>query len=165
MLLVSLPKVTFNVYSTGIDHRRVDILVVYGCTAWGVERKGGRASSLHRTRVPLVATVHDWEPHKAGSECGISEELLTALMTEATEWRSVQDGQRILTTTPSVLGGCRAQVYRAAGATQWYTAVIVGVNEHTGPSIRYPIPTQEAGNALVTLDNVIKNVFELLQDL
>lgn len=47
----------------------------------------------------------------------------------------MQDGQRILTTTPSVLGGCRAQVYRVLGATQWYTAVIVGVNEHTGVSI------------------------------
>ncbi|XP_059049964.1 lysine-specific demethylase 3B isoform X2 [Achroia grisella] len=74
----------------------------------------------------------EWDPRIAGSEVGVDEVTLTALSTEASEWRTTQDGQRILTTTPSVLGGCRAQVYRAAGATQWYTAVIVGVNEHTG---------------------------------
>lgn len=62
-------------------------------------------------------------------------ETIAALAAQAAEWKNVQDGQRILTTTPSVLGGCRAQVYRAGGATQWYTAVIVGVNEHTGVSI------------------------------
>lgn len=71
----------------------------------------------------------------AGSEAGIDAELLASLKTAAAAWRSLQDGQRILTTTPSVLGGCRAQVYRVAGATQWYTAVIVGVNEHTGVSV------------------------------
>ncbi|CAH0752818.1 unnamed protein product [Diatraea saccharalis] len=71
----------------------------------------------------------DWDPRLVGLDAGVD---LTALCNEATEWRSTQDGQRILTTTPSVLGGCRAQVYRVAGATQWYTAVIVGVNEHTG---------------------------------
>lgn len=71
----------------------------------------------------------------AGLETGIDAATLTALSTEAAEWRTMQDGQRILTTTPSVLGGCRAQVYRVAGATQWYTAVIVGVNEHTGVGI------------------------------
>lgn len=60
---------------------------------------------------------------------------LAALAAEAADWRTQQDGQRILTNTPTVLGGCRAQVYRVAGATQWYTAVIVGINEHTGVSI------------------------------
>ncbi|KAJ2951031.1 hypothetical protein O0L34_g5405 [Tuta absoluta] len=74
----------------------------------------------------------DWDAQLAGSDAGVDVATLTALSAEAAEWRSIQDGQRILTTTPSVLGGCRAQVYRAAGATQWYTAVIVGVNEHTG---------------------------------
>ncbi|XP_013192527.2 lysine-specific demethylase 3B isoform X1 [Amyelois transitella] len=74
----------------------------------------------------------EWDGRLAGADAGADPATLTALSTEAGEWRSVQDGQRILTTTPSVLGGCRAQVYRAAGATQWYTAVIVGVNEHTG---------------------------------
>ncbi|XP_061714231.1 lysine-specific demethylase 3A-like isoform X1 [Cydia pomonella] len=74
----------------------------------------------------------EWDAKLAGADAGTDPEVLTALATEAAEWRSVQDGQRILTTTPSVLGGCRAQVYRAAGTTQWYTAVIVGVNEHTG---------------------------------
>ncbi|XP_037875429.1 probable JmjC domain-containing histone demethylation protein 2C isoform X2 [Bombyx mori] len=73
-----------------------------------------------------------WDAHLAGSESGVESVTLSALSAEASEWRTSQDGQRILTTTPSVLGGCRAQVYRAAGATQWYTAVIVGVNEHTG---------------------------------
>ncbi|CAG5028735.1 unnamed protein product [Parnassius apollo] len=74
----------------------------------------------------------EWDERLAGSEAGISADMLSSLSAEATEWRTMQDGQRILTSTPSVLGGCRAQVYRAAGATQWYTAVIVGVNEHTG---------------------------------
>ncbi|PZC86763.1 hypothetical protein B5X24_HaOG201622 [Helicoverpa armigera] len=74
----------------------------------------------------------EWDPRQAGSEAGLDSTVLSALASEAAEWRTIQDGQRILTTTPSVLGGCRAQVYRSAGATQWYTAVIVGVNEHTG---------------------------------
>ncbi|XP_013133318.1 PREDICTED: probable JmjC domain-containing histone demethylation protein 2C [Papilio polytes] len=74
----------------------------------------------------------DWDARLAGSEAGVGTDLLSSLCAESAEWRSVQDGQRILTSTPSVLGGCRAQVYRVAGATQWYTAVIVGVNEHTG---------------------------------
>ncbi|XP_050348552.1 lysine-specific demethylase 3B-like isoform X2 [Nymphalis io] len=74
----------------------------------------------------------DWDASVAGSEAGLESATLLALAAEAAEWRTTQDGQRILTTTPSVLGGCRAQVYRVAGATQWYTAVIVGVNEHTG---------------------------------
>ncbi|CAH2234135.1 jg5836 [Pararge aegeria aegeria] len=74
----------------------------------------------------------EWDPCLAGSEAGVDSPTLSALTAEAAEWRTIQDGQRILTTTPSVLGGCRAQVYRVAGATQWYTAVIVGVNEHTG---------------------------------
>jgi len=43
----------------------------------------------------------------------------------------MQDGQRILLTTPSVLVGFRVEVYRAEGTTQWYTAVIVGYNEST----------------------------------
>ncbi|XP_046625209.1 probable JmjC domain-containing histone demethylation protein 2C isoform X2 [Neodiprion virginianus] len=46
-------------------------------------------------------------------------------------WAEMQDGQRILLTTPSVLVGFRVEVYRAEGTTQWYTAVIVGYNEAT----------------------------------
>ncbi|XP_015112860.1 probable JmjC domain-containing histone demethylation protein 2C isoform X3 [Diachasma alloeum] len=46
-------------------------------------------------------------------------------------WAEMQDGQRILLTTPSVLVGFRVEVYRAEGTTQWYTAVIVGYNEST----------------------------------
>lgn len=79
----------------------------------------------------------EWDGHLAGAEGGVDPATLSALSVEASEWRTTQDGQRILTTTPTVLGGCRAQVYRAAGATQWYTAVIVGVNEHTGVSIAF----------------------------
>lgn len=82
----------------------------------------------------LILNSQDWDARLAGSDSGLDAALLSALSAEASEWRTIQDGQRILTTTPSVLGGCRAQVYRAAGATQWYTAVIVGVNEHTGVS-------------------------------
>ncbi|KAF9816427.1 hypothetical protein SFRURICE_000333, partial [Spodoptera frugiperda] len=74
----------------------------------------------------------EWDPKQAGADAGLDTTLLSTLSSEAADWRTIQDGQRILTTTPSVLGGCRAQVYRSAGATQWYTAVIVGVNEHTG---------------------------------
>ena len=48
----------------------------------------------------------------------------------------MQDGQRILLTTPSVLVGFRVEVYRAEGTTQWYTAVIVGYNEATKVSNR-----------------------------
>ena len=44
----------------------------------------------------------------------------------------LQAGQRILVTTPSVVVGYRCQVYRSEGATQWYTAVIVGHDEETG---------------------------------
>lgn len=79
--------------------------------------------------------IQDWDARLAGCEAGLDATTLTAVSGEAAEWRTTQDGQRILTTTPSVLGGCRAQVYRVAGATQWYTAVIVGVNEHTGVSV------------------------------
>ncbi|XP_011264721.2 probable JmjC domain-containing histone demethylation protein 2C isoform X3 [Camponotus floridanus] len=46
-------------------------------------------------------------------------------------WAEMQDGQRILLTTPSILVGFRVEVYRAEGTTQWYTAVIVGYNEST----------------------------------
>ncbi|XP_030757045.1 probable JmjC domain-containing histone demethylation protein 2C isoform X2 [Sitophilus oryzae] len=46
-------------------------------------------------------------------------------------WAELQDGQRILLTTPSVLVGYRVEVYRAEGTTQWYTAVIIGYNEAT----------------------------------
>lgn len=46
-------------------------------------------------------------------------------------WSEMQDAQRILLTTPSVLVGERVEVYRAEGTTQWYTAVIVGYNEST----------------------------------
>ncbi|XP_023311015.1 probable JmjC domain-containing histone demethylation protein 2C isoform X3 [Anoplophora glabripennis] len=46
-------------------------------------------------------------------------------------WTELQDGQRILLTTPSVLVGYRVEVYRAEGTTQWYTAVIIGYNEAT----------------------------------
>ncbi|CAH4038003.1 unnamed protein product [Pieris brassicae] len=74
----------------------------------------------------------EWDARLAGSDVGVDTAVLSDLSYQAAEWRTMQDGQRILTTTPSVLGGCRAQVYRVAGATQWYTAVIVGVNEHTG---------------------------------
>ncbi|CAH2084894.1 unnamed protein product [Euphydryas editha] len=92
-----------------------------------IEGSAGRGQ-----RTGYVCCTQEWEASLASSEDGLDSATLSALAAEAAEWRTVQDGQRILTTTPSVLGGCRAQVYRVAGATQWYTAVIVGVNEHTG---------------------------------
>ncbi|XP_045769375.1 probable JmjC domain-containing histone demethylation protein 2C isoform X2 [Maniola jurtina] len=87
---------------------------------------------LHFLDYANLQPYQEWDSCLAGSEAGVDPATLSALTAEAAEWRTIQDGQRILTTTPSVLGGCRAQVYRVAGATQWYTAVIVGVNEHTG---------------------------------
>jgi len=48
------------------------------------------------------------------------------------KWAELQAGQRILVTTPSVVVGYRCQVYRSEGATQWYTAVIVGHDEDSG---------------------------------
>lgn len=53
----------------------------------------------------------------------------------------MQDGQRILLTTPSVLVGFRVEVYRAEGTTQWYTAVIVGYNESTKVRPSFPFPS------------------------
>ncbi|XP_052741070.1 probable JmjC domain-containing histone demethylation protein 2C isoform X2 [Bicyclus anynana] len=87
---------------------------------------------LHFVDYANLQPYQEWDQCLAGSGSGVDSPTLSALAAEAAEWRTIQDGQRILTTTPSVLGGCRAQVYRVAGATQWYTAVIVGVNEHTG---------------------------------
>lgn len=91
-------------------------------------------SSTRPAKTNLVPHLQDWDARQAGADAGLDATLLSSLSSEAAEWKTIQDGQRILTTTPSVLGGCRAQVYRSAGATQWYTAVIVGVNEHTGVS-------------------------------
>ena len=48
------------------------------------------------------------------------------------KWAELQAGQRILVTTPSIVVGYRCQVYRSEGATQWYTAVIVGHDEDSG---------------------------------
>ena len=53
------------------------------------------------------------------------------------KWAEFQAGQRILVTTPSIVVGYRAQVYRAEGATQWYTAVIVGHDEENGVCIHF----------------------------
>lgn len=47
-------------------------------------------------------------------------------------WAELQAGQRILVATPSIVVGYRCQVYRSEGATQWYTAVIVGHDEDSG---------------------------------
>lgn len=47
-------------------------------------------------------------------------------------WMRRQHAQCLLLRATSTLRGCRAQVYRARGATQWYTAVIVGCNQETG---------------------------------
>ena len=55
------------------------------------------------------------------------------------KWAELQAGQRILVTTPSVVVGYRCQVYRSEGATQWYTAVIVGHDEDCGVRIRRQI--------------------------
>lgn len=103
-------------------------------TAKSVCEAGKQQKVIFQRCMTFINMLQDWDARLAGSEVGLDAATLSALSTEAGEWRTIQDGQRILTTTPSVLGGCRAQVYRAAGATQWYTAVIVGVNEHTGVS-------------------------------
>uniref|UniRef100_T1IIC8 [histone H3]-dimethyl-L-lysine(9) demethylase n=1 Tax=Strigamia maritima TaxID=126957 RepID=T1IIC8_STRMM len=47
------------------------------------------------------------------------------------QWIEQQDGQGMLLTTPSVLSGCRVEVYRVEGTTQWFTAVIGSYNDTT----------------------------------
>lgn len=47
-------------------------------------------------------------------------------------WIRRQQAQMVLQRAPAALRGCRVQVYRSRGATQWYTAVIVGCNNETG---------------------------------
>ena len=42
---------------------------------------------------------------------------------------SPQDGQYILTATPSVIKGYRLKVYRAEGTTQWFSAITSDYNE------------------------------------
>ncbi|CAB3254590.1 unnamed protein product [Arctia plantaginis] len=100
---------------------------------WGEGRVQRTGYVCRRAKACMQYTkTGEWDARLAGSEAGLDSAIISSLSSEAAEWRTIQDGQRILTTTPSVLGGCRAQVYRVLGATQWYTAVIVGVNEHTG---------------------------------
>ncbi|XP_043460930.1 probable JmjC domain-containing histone demethylation protein 2C isoform X2 [Leptopilina heterotoma] len=65
--------------------------------------------------------TQDWELTKGSTPWGSA----------VRRWAEMQDGQKILLTTPSVLVGFRVEVYRAEGTTQWYTAVIVGYNEST----------------------------------
>ncbi|CAD0201857.1 unnamed protein product [Chrysodeixis includens] len=103
------------------------------CQTWGgfPRATGGGAPGGSELGGDLARGA-EWDAHQIGPEGCLESSVLSAISAECAEWRTIQDGQRILTTTPSVLGGCRAQVYRSAGATQWYTAVIVGVNEHTG---------------------------------
>lgn len=116
--------------------------------------------SLFLLLLYFLSVPQEWDGRLGGAEAGIDPATLSALSAEASEWRTTQDGQRILTTTPSVLGGCRAQVYRAAGATQWYTAVIVGVNEHTGVriAIMLTILIMLPWLMLILLDEVEKEV-------
>lgn len=83
--------------------------------------------------------VGDWsqQQQKQKQQQKEEEDRLTADTVPAVKeavrkWAELQAGQRILVTTPSVVVGYRCQVYRSEGATQWYTAVIVGHNEETG---------------------------------
>lgn len=46
-------------------------------------------------------------------------------------WANYQKQQNFLIQTPSILCGYRVQVYRAAGTTQWFTAVIGSYLENT----------------------------------
>ncbi|CAH1636563.1 unnamed protein product [Spodoptera littoralis] len=45
----------------------------------------------------------EWDPKQAGADAGLDTTLLSTLSSEAADWRTIQDGQRILTTTPSEL--------------------------------------------------------------
>jgi hypothetical protein len=69
--------------------------------------------------------LQEWDPELPGLRD--YPELRAAVR----RWFELQDGQRILVTTPSVLVGYWVEVYRAEGTTQWYTAVIVSYNEAT----------------------------------
>jgi hypothetical protein len=75
------------------------------------------------------ATVVSAAEHQNRSHPTSSSE---AVREAVRKWAELQAGQRILVTTPSVVVGYRCQVYRSEGATQWYTAVIVGLDEETG---------------------------------
>lgn len=80
--------------------------------------------------------LQDWESFVGGwssPELNRSHPTSSTAVREAVrKWAELQAGQRILVTTPSVVVGYRCQVYRSEGATQWYTAVIVGHDEETG---------------------------------
>jgi hypothetical protein len=72
----------------------------------------------------VAAAEHQNRSHPTSSSEAVREAVR--------KWAELQAGQRILVTTPSVVVGYRCQVYRSEGATQWYTAVIVGLDEETG---------------------------------
>ena len=108
---------------------------------------------------PMASTKQDWESFGLASIGGgvgdwsqpqqkergekdedrLTADRVPAVKEAVRKWAELQAGQRILVTTPSVVVGYRCQVYRSEGATQWYTAVIVGHDEDTGvsPSIHH----------------------------
>ena len=88
----------------------------FGCVSHQLEQQGGHQLEQEHQRVQhQEERVRSWEVQEA-----------------VRKWAEFQAGQRILVTTPSIVVGYRAQVYRAEGATQWYTAVIVGHDEENG---------------------------------
>lgn len=54
-------------------------------------------------------------------------------------WADYQKQQNFLIQTPSILIGYRVQVYRAAGTTQWFTAVIGAFQEDSKVSGRFEV--------------------------
>lgn len=53
------------------------------------------------------------------------------LRSSVNKWADYQKQQNFLIKTPSILIGYRVQVYRSAGTTQWFTAVIGSYLEQT----------------------------------
>jgi len=73
-----------------------------------------------------LRTIKEWDPTLPGlAVCERSRR-------EVLRWAEQRAGQQILLTTPTVLVGYRAEVYRVEGTTQWYSAVIVGYSQETG---------------------------------
>lgn len=99
----------------GTSKIKLSAIVFFSAVSWRSLKNEARGSNW------LSFLQQDWELTKGS----------VSWASAVRRWAEMQDGQRILLTTPSVLVGFRVEVYRAEGTTQWYTAVIVGYNEST----------------------------------
>ena len=106
---------------------------------WNETAAGNPVSVSVKIIITFLLFVQDWESFGWSSPAAAEHQNRShptssseAVREAVRKWAELQAGQRILVTTPSVVVGYRCQVYRSEGATQWYTAVIVGLDEETG---------------------------------